>query len=104
MILVIYKQDQRGIIGRFCMEAAATTHKRLFLNKKSCTGLEVSGECNICLGFLIFKQLNREIQFFKFQPPQSILLFFTIFKAVKYTYNSVQRELALLLDQYCCYL
>ena len=37
------------------MEAVATTSKQLFLNKKSCTGLEVSGECGIYLNFLTFK-------------------------------------------------
>jgi hypothetical protein len=48
------------------MEAAATTYKRLFLIRKSYTSLEVSGEYSIRLGFLTFKQLNREIQFSKF--------------------------------------
>ena len=48
------------------MEVVATTYKRLFLIRKSYTGLEVSGEYGIRLGFLPFKQLNREIQFSKF--------------------------------------
>ena len=66
MISVIYKQDQRGTTGRFCTEAAVTTRKRPFLNRKSCTGLEVSGECGICLGFLTFEQLNCKYNFSKF--------------------------------------
>ena len=37
------------------MEAAATTYKRLFLNRKSYTGLEVSGEYSIYLDFLTFE-------------------------------------------------
>ena len=70
------------------MEAAATTYKRLFLNKKLCTGLEVSKEYSICLSFLTFEQLNREIQFSKFQPPYPSYLF-TISRAIKYTYNNI---------------
>ena len=83
------------------MEAAATTYKRLFLIRKSYTGLEVSGEYSICLSFLTFKQLNCEIQFSKFQPPYPSYLL-TTSGAVKYTYNGIQGELAVLLDQYCC--
>jgi len=37
------------------MEAVATTYKQLFLIRKLYTGLEVSGECSIYLGFLTFK-------------------------------------------------
>ena len=70
------------------MEAAATTYKRLFLNKKSCTGLKVSKECGICLDFLTFKQFNHEFQFPKFQPPY-LFYFLTTSKAVKYIYNNV---------------
>ena len=51
---------------RFYIEAAVTTYKQLFLNKKLYTSLEVSRECGIYLSFLTFKQLNREIQFSKF--------------------------------------
>ena len=82
---------------RFCMEAAATTHKRLFLNKKLCTGSKVSGEYDIRLGFLTFEQLNREIQFSKFQPPYPSYRL-TASRAVRYTYNGVQGELAVLPD------
>ena len=46
---------------RFYIEAAATTYKQLFLNRKSYTGLKVSGEYNIRLSFLTFKQLNCKI-------------------------------------------
>ena len=57
----INNNNKRGMIRRFYMEAAATICKRFFLNRKSCTGLEVSGECSICLGFLTFEQLDCEI-------------------------------------------
>jgi len=87
---------------RFCIEAAVTICKQFFLIRKSYTGSEVNGECGICLGFLTFEQLNREIQFFfKFQPLYPFYLF-TASGAVRYIYNGVQRELAVLLDQYCC--
>ena len=83
------------------MEVAATTYKQLFLIRKLYTGLEVSKECGIRLGFLTFKQLNREIQFSEFQPPYPSYLL-TASRAVRYTYNGVQGELAVLPDQYCC--
>ena len=51
------------------MEVVVTTYKQLFLIRKLYTGLEVSGEYGICLSFLTFKQLNREIQFSKFNLP-----------------------------------
>src|SRR6266568_3125365 len=101
MISAIYKQGQKGTTGRFCTEAVATTHKQLFLNRKSCTSLEVSREYSICLSFLTFKQLNCKSNFSKFQPPNPFYLL-TAFGAVKYTYNSIQRELAVLPDQCCC--
>jgi hypothetical protein len=69
MISAIYKQGQGGTTGRFCTEAAATAHKRLFVNRKSCTSSEVSGEYGIRFDFLIFEQLNRKSNFSKFQPP-----------------------------------
>src|SRR6266567_4417047 len=103
MISAIYKQGQKGTTGRFCTEAVATTHKQLFLNRKSCTSLEVSREYSICLSFLTFKQLNREIRFSKFQPPYPSYLLATS-GAVRYIYNGVQGELAVLPDQYCYYL
>jgi hypothetical protein len=69
MISAIYKQGQGGRTGRFCTEAAATAHKRLFVNRKSCTSSEVSGEYGIRFDFLIFEQLNRKSNFSEFQPP-----------------------------------
>ena len=78
------------------MEAAATTCKRFFLNRKLCTGLKVNREYSICLDFLTFKQLDCEFRFPKFQPPY-LFYFFTTFRAVRYIYNSVQRELTALL-------
>jgi hypothetical protein len=70
------------------MEAAATTYKRLFLNRKLYTSLEVSGEYGICLSFLPFKQLNYKIQFSKFQPPYLSYLL-TTSRAIRYIYNSI---------------
>jgi len=70
------------------MEVVATTYKQLFLIRKSYTSLEVSGECGIRLSFLAFKQLNREIQFSKFQPPYPSYLLITS-RAIRYTYNSI---------------
>ena len=70
------------------MEVVATTYKRLFLIRKLYTGLEVSREYCIYLGFLTFKQLNYKIQFSKFQPPYLSYLP-TTFRAVKYTYNGI---------------
>jgi hypothetical protein len=96
----IYKQGQGGTTGRFCTEAAATARKQLFLNRKSCTGSEVSGQYSIRFGFLIFEQLNCKSNFCKFQPPNPFY-FLTAFGAVRYTYNGIQGELPLLLDQYC---
>jgi hypothetical protein len=61
MILAIYKQGQGGTTGRFCTEAAATTRKRLFLNRKSCTGSEVSGEYGICRNTLAFPNMAPQI-------------------------------------------
>ncbi len=78
MISAIYKQGQGGTIGRFYTEAAATTCKQLFLNRKSCTGLEVSGEYSIYLGFLTFEQLNRKSNFSKFQPLNPFYLFYRL--------------------------
>ena len=37
------------------MEAVVTTYKQYFLIRKLYTGLEVSGECGIRLGFLTFE-------------------------------------------------
>jgi hypothetical protein len=85
------------MIRRFCIKVVVTTRKRLFLIRKLYTSSEVSGECGIRLGFLTFKQLNREIQFSKFQPPYPSYLS-TASRAVRYTYNGVQRELAVLPD------
>ena len=51
MILAIYKEGQRGIIGRFYIEVVATTYKRLFLNRKLYTSSEVSGEYSIYFKF-----------------------------------------------------
>ena len=48
------------------IKVVVTTYKQLFLIKKLYTGLKVNGKYNIYFNFLIFKQLNREIQFSKF--------------------------------------